>query len=198
MADQGIFSSSFDCESKKWSTPELVGLIPEPEVGSGEDNPETNTPGGINSDWQINDTAGTATLTMRCNGDCSSECNIPSPPDRLPGFHCKECFCKFKKRYDCATNSWLPLSAGAICLPPSDGESDWGPTEDPCIWEKKVATNQWCLDESCPTPGPEAAPAGPFVVPEGCCPPPDNSGLNSSAACVPCVGDCRFLGCSVV
>lgn len=201
MADIGIFSSTYSCTTEKWSTPVLISIIPEPEgSGSGSDEIiDTPTPGGIGLNWVVSD--GTAILQMPCPGNCS-ECAIPAPPASEEGIpSCNHCSAKFKKRYDCATGTWVVISAGTICVPgpaTTSSEGEWGPSDEgPCIWEMVVNTGQVC-DTSCPAFPWNAAPAGPFIVPDGCCPENPGDGLNSSTQCVPCVGDCHFLGCSVV
>lgn len=177
------YKSEFSCDKREWSAPELI------DVSCGD------TP--IEEDWTI------VGCEATCKTVCRQEfCNLappPSPPSEDKAETCcLKCVWLFTKTYDCDKDEWICTSATVDCTG-GGGDGSWSIVG--CLAIATIALDIPCKGGGdCPIPTCEHAPPGPFEAPPlgTCCDPPPDGEDNDLTQCEPCVGNCTFLGCSVV
>ena len=180
------YRADYNCKDRSWS------------VSFQNEICDTN----IYQDWNIV-TAGSecyATKKVPCL-NYNNNCDLvptPAPPKLdMASICCDVCIWQFKKIYDCEKELWVCVEASLICDKPSGGNGEWA--VDGCEATTTINLEIPCEGAGdCPKPDCDKAPPGPFIRPPECCenePPP---GEVNTAICEPCIGNCKFLGCSVV
>lgn len=176
------FRSTFDCKKEEWSDPQLVSQ---------------SCNEAIETDWFLV-SACEAEKKITCKKVYCDDTPPPAPPTFQPPECCDKCIWIFKKKFNCVTKQWECISAEKQCGGSFGAENEWIIEECEAIFIVRLEILCQSAGD-CPTPKCDQAPPGPFTKPlEVCCPPDEPGGGGDNTICEPCIGKCKFLGCSVV